>query len=67
VAKREKNEMEISRNQKINISNSLWIPMALQSKSLAEKENDVRLGSTEHRQVFQPKGSSGKCINPARA
>ena len=54
-------------NQKINISNSLWIPMALQSKSLAEKENDVRLGSTEHRQVFQPKGSSGKCINPARA
>jgi hypothetical protein len=35
--------MEISRNQKINISNSLWIPMALQSKSLAEKENAVRL------------------------
>jgi hypothetical protein len=31
--------MEISRNQKINKSNSLWIPMALQSKSLAEKEN----------------------------
>jgi hypothetical protein len=58
--------MEISRNQKINKSNSLWIPMALQSKSLAEKEN-AHTPPGALNTGFWPKGSYGKCINPARA